>query len=160
MQSDLLVNLLSRREEVLTSKRALEQELDELNTLITRYQSGLSKEELRTTSQLKELLKTPRVRGVLAAAKKAIQELPPGPFNKNQLLAKLREDEYFAAKEITAANIRSALRMLAAQKLIVVKSNATATTCATYVKATLMEEHHREPVPFGKDRKKVRAGRT
>lgn len=143
---------------MLTSKRALEQELDELNTLITRYQSGLSKEELRTTSQLQELIKTPRVRGVLAAAKKAIQDLPD-PFNKNELLTKLREDEYFADKKITAANIRSALRILAQKKIIVVSSNATATTCATYVKATSMEERHQEPASFGNDRKKVRAGR-
>ena len=154
MRSELLVNLLARRKEVLTSKRALEQELDELNTLITRYQSGLSKEELKTTSQLEELTKTPRVRGVLAAARRAIEQLP-SPFNKNQLLEKLREDEDFADKKITAANIRSALRMLTQQKVIVVKSNATATSCATYEMATSME-----PAPFGNDRKKVRSGST
>ena len=156
MQSELLVNLLSRREEVLTSKRALEDELDELNRLITRYQSGLSKEQLRTTSQLKELFKIRRVRGVLAAAREAIDQLP-SPFNKNQLLAKLREDEDFADQEITAANIRSALRKLVEKKIIVVKSSATATTCALYVKATLPDQ---QPAPIDNDRKKVRAGRT
>ena len=159
MQPELLANLLARRKEVLTSKRALEQELDELNTLITRYQSGLSKEELTTTSQLTELIKTPRVRGVLAAARKAIDELH-GPFDKNQLIEKLREDEDFADKEITAANIRSALRMLTQQKVIVVKSNATATSCAMYDKAIAAEQHQQEPAPFGNDRKKVRTSRT
>jgi hypothetical protein len=160
MQPDLLENLLSRREEVLTSKRALEQELDELNALITRYQSGSSKEELRTRSPLRELNepKQPRVRGVLAAARKAIEQLP-GPFDKNQLLTKLREDEEFADKKITAANVRNALRMLTQQKMIKVKRNATATSCATYIRVTLNEANHQQSPSLGSERRQARAGR-
>ena len=160
MQPELLDSLLSRREEVLTSKRALEQELDELNALITRYQSGSSKEELRTRSQLRELNnpRQPRVRGVLAAARKAIEQLP-SPFDKNQLLTKLREDEEFADKKITAANVRNALRMLTQQKIIKVKRNATATSCAMYIRATPIAANQQATTSLGSERTKVRAGR-
>jgi hypothetical protein len=74
------------------------------------------------------------VRGVLAAARKAIDQLE-SPFDKNELLAKLVElDEEFVHKKITGANIRNALRLLVQDKVIEVKSKATATTCAKYVK--------------------------
>jgi len=79
--------------------------------------------------------KAPRVRGVLAAARKAIEQLP-GSFDKNQLLAKLVEmDPEFAHKRISAANIRSALRLLTQDGVIKIESEATATSCARYVKA-------------------------
>ena len=76
----------------------------------------------------------PRVRGVLAAAREAIEQMP-GSFDKNQLLAKLKEREEFAHKEITGSNIRNALRLLTQDGVIKVESEATATSCAKYVRA-------------------------
>jgi hypothetical protein len=128
-KDDLLNALLSRREKVVT-------ELNQLNALIATYQNESLKVEVKSTPQLKLQIKTkqPRVRGVLAAARKAIDQLT-GPFDKNQLLAKLVEiDEEFAHKKITGANIRNALRLLTQDGVIKVESKATATTCAKYVK--------------------------
>ena len=127
---DLLEALLSRREKVLT-------ELTQLDALIATYKNEPSRAELKSIPQLKLQTKTkqPRVRGVLAAARKAIEQLS-SPFDKNQLLAKLVEiDEEFAHKKITGANIRNALRLLTQDGVIKVESEATATTCAKYVKA-------------------------
>ncbi len=111
-------------------------ELNQLNALITTYQNESSKEELKSTSHLKQIeTKEPRVRGVLAAARKAIDRLP-GPFDKKQLVEKLVEvDEEFAHKKITGANIRNALRLLMREGVIKVETEATATTCAKYIKA-------------------------
>ena len=79
--------------------------------------------------------KPKRVRGVLAAARRAIEQFS-GPFDKNQLLEKLVEiDEEFAHKKITGSNIRNALRSLTQDGVIKVESEATATSCAKYVKA-------------------------
>ena len=125
----LLKALQSRKERVLA-------ELNQLNGLIATYQNAPSTTELKSTPQLKLHIKPnqPRVRGVLAVARKAIDELPD-PFDKNQLLTKLVEiDEEFAHKRITGANIRNALRKLVQDKVIEVNSKATATTCAQYVK--------------------------
>jgi hypothetical protein len=128
---DFLNALLSRREQVLV-------ELDRLNALIATYQQESSTLESKSPrQQLKPQIKTKqqRVRGVLAAARKAIDQLS-GPFDKNQLLAKLVEiDEELAHKKITGANIRNALRLLTQDGVIKVESKATATTCAKYVKA-------------------------
>jgi len=79
--------------------------------------------------------KRPRVRGVLAAARKAVDQLS-GPFDKNELLAKLIEiDQNFAHKKVTGSNLRNALRLLTQNGVIKVESEATATSCAKYVKA-------------------------
>ena len=127
-----LVNaLLARRERVLV-------ELHQLDALLATYQNESSKTELKSTLQLlqaKPKPKPPRVRGVLAGARKAIDQLE-SPFDKNELLAKLVElDEDFARKKITGANIRNALRLLTQDGVIKVESEATATSCAKYVKA-------------------------
>lgn len=122
-------------------------ELNQLNALLEIYQKSSKAElksttlqllqtepELKSTLQLLTKPKPPRVRGVLAGARKAIDQLET-PFDKNDLLAKLVEiDEEFAHKKITGANIRNALRLLVQDKVIEVKSKATATTCAKYVK--------------------------
>ena len=128
---DLVEALLLRRERVLA-------ELGQLNNLIAIYQNEPSKAEFKSIPQLKLQTnpKAPRVRGVLAAARKAIDQLP-SPFDKNELLAKLVEiDEEFAHKKVTGANIRNALRLLTQEGVIKVESRATATTCAKYGKAT------------------------
>jgi len=120
--------LLARREKVLT-------ELAQLNEMIATYQNESTKPEPKSVSQLLQIKPKPRVRGVLAAARKAIDQLP-SPFDKNQLLEKLVEiDGEFAHKKITGANIRNALRLLTQDGVIKVVSEATATTCAKYVKA-------------------------
>jgi sulfur carrier protein ThiS len=120
---DLLKDLLTRRERVLT-------ELNQLNALIATYQNQSSKTEVKSMPPLRQIKKQPRVRGVLAAARKAIDQLP-SPFDKNQLLAKL--DEEFTHKKITGANIRNALRLLTQEGVIKVHCEATATTCAQYL---------------------------
>lgn len=126
-QRKLFESLLNRREEVLI-------ELRQLNALIATYQSG----SLKTESELKPRLippKQPRVRGVLAAARIAIKQLPE-PFDKYQLIEKLVEnDKQFDARRITGANIRNALRILTQEGLIKISNEATATTCAKYKKA-------------------------
>lgn len=125
----LLKALLSRKERVLA-------ELNQLNNLIATYQNAPSTADLKATPQLKLQIKPnqARVRGVLAVARKAINQLPD-PFDKNQLLTKLVEiDEEFAHKRITGASIRNALRKLVQDKVIEVESKATATTCAKYVR--------------------------
>ena len=127
---NLLNALLARKEKVLT-------ELTQLNDMIANYQNESTKAESKSVPQLKLQIKPkkPRVRGVLAAARKAIDQLP-SPFDKNQLLEKLVEiDGEFAHKKITGANIRNALRLLTQNGVIKVAHEATATTCAKYVKA-------------------------
>jgi hypothetical protein len=124
-----LVNALRARRE------RLQVELNQLNALLEIYQSESSKAELKSPLQLLQTKpKPPRVRGVLAGARKAIDQLE-SPFDKNDLLSKLVEiDEEFVHKKITGANIRNALRLLVQAKVIEIKSEATATTCAKYVK--------------------------
>ena len=137
MQPDLLASLLTQRDHLLAQKLEIEAELFHLNALIMKYESGSSKGELKMMPPIKPQFKTkqPRVRGVLAAARKAIEQLSD-PFDKNQLLAKLIElDGEFAHKKITGSNIRNALRLLAQDGVIKVESEATATSCAKYVKA-------------------------
>ena len=125
---NLLNALLARREKVLT-------ELNDLDDMIAKYQNQSTKAESKSVPQLLKIKPKPRVRGVLAAARKAIDQLP-SPFDKNQLLKKLVEiDGEFAQKTITGANIRNALRLLTQAGVIKVASEATATTCAKYVKA-------------------------
>jgi hypothetical protein len=134
MQPDLLAGLLTQRNHLFAQKLELEEELFHLNALIMKYESGSSKGELKVMPpRLKA--KQPRVRGVLAAARKAVEQLS-GSFDKNQLLAKLIElNEEFARKKITGASIRNVLRLLTQDGVIKVESEATATSCAKYVKA-------------------------
>jgi hypothetical protein len=124
-----LITLLKER------KRELEDELGKVSALLDLYEDGSSKVESKIMS-LPTLLKTkpPRVRGVLAAAKRAIEKLPDS-FDKNQLLDTLQRDEEFANKTITPSNIRNTLRLLTQIGVIKVESEATATSCARYVKA-------------------------
>ena len=123
---DLLNALRARRESVLL-------ELNHLDALLELYQNEPSKAK-STLQLLQGKPKPPRVRGVLAGARKAIDQLE-SPLDKNDLVKKLVEiDEEFANKKITGANIRNALRLLVQAKVIEVKSEATATTCAKYVK--------------------------
>ena len=106
-----------------------------LNALITKHESGSARGELKVMPPRPLKTKKTRVRGVLAAARKAI-ELLPDPFDKNQLIAKLIElDEEFARKKITNSNIRNTLRLLTQDGVIRVESEATATSCAKYIKA-------------------------
>jgi hypothetical protein len=127
-EEELLNASLARRERVLA-------ELSLLNATIAFYQNESTKAASVSPLKLQNKPKKPRVRGVLASARKAIDQLP-SPFDKNQLLEKLVEiDEEFAQKKITGANIRNALRLLTKAKVIKVASEATATTCAKYVKA-------------------------
>ena len=125
-QSKIFDLALARREELLI-------ELRQLNALIATYQSGAPKMESNPKPRLIPP-KQPRVRGVLAAARKALEQLPD-PFDKNQLLQKLVElDEEFTHKRISGANIRNALRILTQEGVIRITSEATATTCAKYKK--------------------------
>jgi hypothetical protein len=142
MSSALLTKLLDQREELLADREKLAKDLAELDeelghvkALIMTYESASSKRELRMMPKPKMqiVIKQPRVRGVLAAAKRAIEELPE-PFDKNQLLEKLKQDEVFADKEITGPNIRNALRLLTQSGVLRVESPATATQCAKYKK--------------------------
>jgi hypothetical protein len=137
MPSDLLAALITQRDYLNTTISELEVELSHLNFLIAKYEGSPAKTELRQMPMPRLLLKPQpkRVRGVLAAARKAIEQIS-GPFDKNQLLAKLVEmDEEFAHKKITGSNIRNALRLLTQDGVIKVESEATATSCARYVKA-------------------------
>lgn len=131
MQPDLLAGLIQQRDHVLAQQRELKNELIHLNALIKKYKSGSPKGELKL---MPPPSKAPRVRGVLAAARKAVEQIS-GPFDKNQLLAMIERDEEFAHKKITGSNIRNALRLLTQGGVIKVESEATATSCAKYVKA-------------------------
>ena len=128
--------LLDRRTLVLSRIRELEAYLDELNMLITRHERSASRSKVKSPRQLRQVRpKQPRVRGVLAAARKAIEQLPD-PFNKNQLLELVEMDQELAGKEISDANIRNALRILTTKGVIKVANSATPITCAEYVKAS------------------------
>ncbi|HET6977695.1 MAG TPA: hypothetical protein VFI24_15295 [Pyrinomonadaceae bacterium] len=124
---DILNAALARKEIVLA-------ELNILDATIKYYQKS-TKAESKSVAQLVKIKPKPRVRGVFAAARKAIDQLQ-GQFDKNQLIEKLVEiDGEFAHKKITGANIRNALRLLTQSGVIKVASEATATSCAKYVKA-------------------------
>jgi len=75
----------------------------------------------------------PRVRGVLAAVKQIVQDLP-GPFDKNDIIARLRERDSELAVNISPANLRNTLRLLAKSGYIQVQIDATSTSCAKYTK--------------------------
>lgn len=133
---EFFATLLDRRVLVLSRIRELEAYLDDLNKLITRHERSASRSTAKSPRQLKQVRpKQPRVRGVLAAARKAIEQLP-GSFNKKQLLELVEMDQELAGKEISDANIRNALRILTNKGEIRVENSATPTTCAKYVKAS------------------------
>jgi hypothetical protein len=73
-----------------------------------------------------------RVRGVLAAVREIVQDLS-GPFDKNQVRAKLTEKDPDLAASVSPANLRNTLRLLAKNGDITVQTDATSTTCAKYV---------------------------
>lgn len=143
MQPDFLASLLTERDRLLVQKRELQAKLcnvdgliTDVNDLIKKYKRGSSRGELKMMPPVSRLkTKQPRVRGVLAAARKAVEQLS-GPFDKKELLAKLIEiDQNFAHKKVTGSNLRNALRLLTQNGVIKVESEATATSCAKYVKA-------------------------
>lgn len=128
--------LLDRRAVVLSRIRDLEAYLDDLNMLINRHERSASRSKVKSPRQLRQVRpKQPRVRGVLAAARKAIEQLPD-QFNKNQLLDLVKMDQEFAGKKISDATIRNALRKLTTKGVIRVAHSATPLTCAEYVKAS------------------------
>jgi len=129
MPPELLAALKERQ-------RELEDELEKVNALLEMYEGGSVKVESKLMSLPRPLkIKPPRVRGVLAAARKAIEQQLSGPFDKNQLLDTLKRDKEFANKKITPSNIRNTLRLLTQIGVIKVESEATATSCAKYVRA-------------------------
>lgn len=132
-QPDILPVLQLRRTTLLEQLEELQQELVALDVLIARYQSTMPRGRLKVMLPLRT--KQPRVRGVLAAARKAIDQFS-GPFNKNELLAKLIEmDNELGHKQITGSNIRNALRLLTQNGVIKIVDPATPTSCAKYIKA-------------------------
>jgi hypothetical protein len=135
MQKESLADLLKWRRELVSQRDEIEKRISLLDELINDHECGSSRAEL-TVIQPRSMVETKqrRVRGVLAAARRAIDQFS-GPFTKNELRAKLKEDAEFAGKEITLSNIQNAIRSLKEIGLIRVESEATATRCATYVKA-------------------------
>jgi hypothetical protein len=116
-------------------KKKLIDELAHLDALIAMHKDKSAKVELKSITQLKSITKPkpPRVRGVLAAARKAIEQLQD-PFDKNELTKLIENNEEFAQKKISATNIRNSLRILTQAKVIKIESEATSTTCAKYCK--------------------------
>lgn len=76
--------------------------------------------------------KQPRVRGVLAAVREIVEGFS-GPFDKNDVMAKLREKDSDLAASVSPGNLRNTLRLLAKNGDIKVQIDATSTTCAKYV---------------------------
>jgi hypothetical protein len=76
--------------------------------------------------------KQTRVRGVLAAVREIIEELA-GPFDKNDLLTRLKDKDADLADNISPANMRNTLRILTRQNVIQVQTEATSTKCARYI---------------------------
>jgi hypothetical protein len=76
--------------------------------------------------------KTARVRGVLAAVREIVEEFS-GPFDKNDIRAKLRARDSHLADSVSPANLRNTLRILAKKGDIEVQIDATSRTCAKYV---------------------------
>lgn len=128
-------------EELNKRKQELEDELEQVNNYLATLDAyknvsvRVEPEPSKLTSRPTLLKpKARRVRGVLAAAKRAIQELP-GPFDKYMLLDQLKRDDEFIGKTISSTNIRNTLRLLTQIGVIKIESEATATSCAKYVRA-------------------------
>src|SRR5262249_49198925 len=133
MQPERLAFLRKWRDELVSQQLEIERRISYLDEEINDNEGDSSKGELIGLPTRDETRQR-RVRGVLAAARRAIDQFS-GPFDKNQLLAKLKEDEGFAGKEISASNLRNAIRLLKENGIIKVEKEATATKCATYIKA-------------------------
>lgn len=84
-------------------------------------------------SQKSRVNRPPRVRGVLAAVKDILENLP-GLFDKNDIMAKLKDKDPKLAAKLSPANLRNTLRSLAKSGYIEVQIDATSTRCAKYVK--------------------------
>ncbi len=76
--------------------------------------------------------KQPRIRGVLAAVREIVEDLS-GPFDKNDVMALLKEKDSDLAANVSPSNLRNTLRILARKGHIKVQLDATSKTCATYV---------------------------
>lgn len=147
MQSADLAALLTLKDHLVSEQEKIAEQLRLVNRLIQTESGAVetSAEDLSVSdtstseSKVVQLTTVPekkqtRVRGVLAAARSAIKDLPD-PFDKNQLLAKLEEMDAAFAKKITSSNIRNTLRLLTQSGVIRVSSEATAVSCAKYSKA-------------------------
>lgn len=108
----------------------------ELNFAPTEFDAG----EVKANSPRPDLTilspkpKQRRQRGILAAARKAIDDMD-GPFDKDQLAEKLREVDEFSQREVSTRNLRNTLRSLTRAGVITVARRATPSTCAIYIKA-------------------------
>jgi len=116
---------------LLDRKGELEEELIHLNFLIEKHYQSSATAELKLVPRRFHLR---RVRGVLAATKEVVAELSE-PFDKNDVMIKLRSRDLEFARKISAENLRNALRLLAQEGTIEIHTAATSTSCAKYVRA-------------------------
>ena len=111
----------------------IEKRISYLDELINGHEGDSTTGEVIGMPSLVKI-KQRRVRGVFAAARRVVDQFS-GPFDKNQLLEKLKEDGEFAGRTISESNVRNALRLLKENGVIKIESEATATRRATYIKA-------------------------
>lgn len=133
MDPDRLLFLQKWRHDLVSQKQEIEKRIDYIDAEINYTEDDSSE---GTVIELASRAESPkrRVRGVLAAARRAVDQFS-GPFTRHQLQEKLEEDGEFAHKKITTSNIRNAIRLLKKTGIIKVEKEATATQTATYIKA-------------------------
>lgn len=124
--------LLLHEQEILIHKQEIETELLQVNTLLGNHKRGASPVKLKIVEE--KQTGPVRVRGVLAIARKAVEQLSQ-PFDKKDLLAKIEEFDEELAHKITDSNIRNSLRILTQSGFIRLESKAFGKSRARYVKA-------------------------
>lgn len=127
-QTDFAVpqtDLMDQEADILTHLQDIEAELAQVNTLI-------KDEDGRSSIAAFKIVPKTRVRGVLALAKKAVEQFSES-FDKKQLLSKMEEiDQELAHKKVTDANIRHTLKLLRQSGVIRLESAATPRSRARY----------------------------
>ncbi len=121
-------------EGLLELKRRIEdhyrERLKAVNLMLEMW-NDLQKPRDKRLQAVPDLAKTPRVRGVLAAVKALIPELPE-VFDRNDILQMLNEQNPQLAFRVTLGGLRSALRSLAKEGLIELRSEANKKNPARY----------------------------
>ena len=134
--------LLAFKQELLEQVESVDALLEGLDRMARRNDSqpvAISVGSLAAVSSItqhgqavRRVPKQQRVRGVLSAVREVVQGLRE-PFDKNDIMLKLKEKHPELAANVSAANLRNTLRLLSKNGDIKVEVDATSVTCAKYV---------------------------
>lgn len=133
MKKEILEAYKADLEEQLVLVKAMLKRFDKLGggTPVGPPRSVSDLKDSASHSNLIQMFTQPRIRGVLSSVREILPELPD-PFDKNDIMARLRVSDSVFARSVTAANLRNTLRILVKNGEIKVEIEPTSRSCGKY----------------------------